>query len=382
MRKLLIILGVPVDDLTMSEALDRLESFIHQGRITGRTHQVTTVNADFVVNSLHDPELRLILQESDMATADGMPLVLGARLLGMPMADRVTGADLVPALAERAAEKGFSIFLLGAREGIAARAADILQERHCALKIAGVISPPNVAIQEIDRSILDHIRQAKPDILLVAFGNPKQEKWIRAYADYLQIPVCIGVGGTFDMIAGVTRRAPRWIQRAGLEWLYRLMQEPQRLWRRYVRDFGYFGYFFLRQWWALRHGDVLNQYLPTSEGIMIDKTIILSIEGRLDIHNYSAFVEQAEHALNKTPFLIVNLEHTKFLDSTALGALVALTNRARAAGGSLSLAAIPSDIARVLSLVRLDMFFDIYESVDAAITFPAPLTPASSSILS
>lgn len=382
MRKLLVILGVPVDDLTMSEALDRLESFIQQGRLTGRTHQIATVNADFVVNSLHDPELRLILQEADMATADGMPLVLGARLLGVPMADRVTGADLVPALAERAAEKGFSIFLLGAREGIAAHAAHILQERHSALKIAGVISPPNVDIQEIDRSILDHIRQAKPDILLVAFGNPKQEKWIRAYADYLQVPVCIGVGGTFDMIAGVTRRAPQWLQRVGLEWFYRLMQEPQRLWRRYIRDFGYFGYFFGRQWWALRHGDMLQQYLSTSEGIMIDKTIILSIEGRLDIYNYAAFVEQAEEALKQTPFLIINLEYTKFLDSTALGSLVALTNHARAAGGSLRLVAVPPDIVRVLSLVRLDMFFDIYENIDTAINISEPLTPASSSLLS
>src|SRR3982751_6788582 len=127
MRKLLIILGVPVDDLTMSQALTRLEEFISIGRSTGRSHQIATVNADFVVNSLHDPELRRILQESDMATADGMPLVLGARLLGVPLANRVTGADLVPALAQRAAERGYSIFLLGARPGVAVRAAQILK---------------------------------------------------------------------------------------------------------------------------------------------------------------------------------------------------------------------------------------------------------------
>jgi N-acetylglucosaminyldiphosphoundecaprenol N-acetyl-beta-D-mannosaminyltransferase len=203
MRKLLIILGVPIDDLDMSQALMRLEQFIALGRSTGKSHQVATINADFVVNSLNDSELRRILQESDMATADGMPLVLGARLLGVPLADRVTGADLVPALAERAAQKGYSIFLLGARPGVGIRAAEILQERYPGLTIAGVIAPPNVPIQAMDRSILDQIKAAKPDILLVAFGNPKQEKWIRMYADTLAVPVCIGVGGTFDMIAGI-----------------------------------------------------------------------------------------------------------------------------------------------------------------------------------
>ena len=153
MRKLLIILGVPVDDLNMSEALQRLEEFIGIGRATGKSHQIATVNADFVVNSLYDPELRRILQESDMATADGMPLVMGARMLGVPLTGRVTGADLVPALAERAAERGYSIFLLGARDGVAARAAQILKSSYADLKIVGVLSPPNTSLLEMDRSI-------------------------------------------------------------------------------------------------------------------------------------------------------------------------------------------------------------------------------------
>lgn len=116
MRKLLVILGVPIDNLTMAEALDRCDEFIAEGRATGRLHQIATVNADFVVNALHDPELRRILQEADMATADGMPLVWASRLLGGPLPGRVTGADMVPALAERAAQRGYSIFFLGARE--------------------------------------------------------------------------------------------------------------------------------------------------------------------------------------------------------------------------------------------------------------------------
>ncbi len=376
MRKLLIILGVPIDDLDMPQALERLESFILTGRATGRSHQIATINADFVVNSLHDPDLRRILQEADMATADGMPLVLGARLLGVPLADRVTGADLVPALAERAAEQGYSIFLLGARPGVGTRAAELLQQRYPGLRIAGVVAPPNLPIDQMDASILDQIRAARPDILLVAFGNPKQEKWIRMYARDLAVPVCIGVGGTFDMIAGVTRRAPAWMQRVGLEWLYRLAQEPRRLWRRYVHDLLYFGYFFVRQWWAMRQGTAPAPLLPTSEKIIVEQTVILNIEGRMDLNNCAAFVERAEAAMQSSPNLIVNLSRATFLDSSAMGALVALANRARAAGGSLRLAGVPAEIARTLTLVRLDQFFDIYHDVEAAMDLPFPLMPA------
>lgn len=142
MRKLLIILGVPIDDLTLPAALDQIDEFVEIGRATGTSHQIATINADFVTKALDDPELRLILQEADMATADGMPLVWGARLLGVPLEGRVTGADLVPALAERAAQKGYSMYMLGAAPGIAQRAADILCERYPGLKIAGVYSPP------------------------------------------------------------------------------------------------------------------------------------------------------------------------------------------------------------------------------------------------
>ncbi|MBK9940417.1 MAG: WecB/TagA/CpsF family glycosyltransferase [Kouleothrix sp.] len=380
MRKLLIILGVPIDDLDMSQALMRLEQFIALGRSTGKSHQVATINADFVVNSLNDSELRRILQESDMATADGMPLVLGARLLGVPLADRVTGADLVPALAERAAQKGYSIFLLGARPGVGIRAAEILQERYPGLTIAGVIAPPNVPIQAMDRSILDQIKAAKPDILLVAFGNPKQEKWIRMYADTLAVPVCIGVGGTFDMIAGITKRAPGWMQRAGLEWLYRLIQEPHRLWRRYVHDLLYFGYFFLRQWWAMRQGALPAPLLPISETVIVDKTVILNIEGRMDIDTYSLVIERADKALQMSPCVVVNLARATFLDSTAMGALVALANRARAAGGSLRLAAVPPVIARTLALVRLDQFFEIFTDVETALDGTVSLIPMPQSV--
>jgi len=385
MRKLLVVLGVPVDNMTMDEALARCDEFVAAGRATGRTRQIATVNADFVVNSLHDPELRRILQEADMATADGMPLVWASRLLGGPLPGRVTGADLVPALAERAAEKGYSIYFLGAAPGVAAQAAELLAKRHPGLKVAGVFSPPPASVLEMDRSVFERVVAAKPDILLVAFGNPKQEKWIRMYAPELHVPVCIGIGGTLDMIVGVTKRAPLWMQKLGMEWLYRMAQEPQRMVKRYLHDFGYFGYFFARQWWAMRRGNAISmaplaplapplapaapseaatepEVAPTSSPGLA----VLRLRGRLDASNYEPFVGQARDMLGRDPSLALDLSQVTFLDSTAMGALVALANEARAAGGVLYLVAVPKAVGELLALVRLDRFFEILPDAEAA----------------
>jgi N-acetylglucosaminyldiphosphoundecaprenol N-acetyl-beta-D-mannosaminyltransferase len=199
------------------------------------------------------------------------------------------------------------------------------------------------------------------------------------------------------MIVGVTKRAPVWMQKTGLEWLYRLAQEPKRLIKRYVQDFGYFGYFFARQWWGMRRGTALNMApaepiaakAPTApEAPMVlsvpaieqeseapttialaepsVKTSVLHIRGRLDVSNQSSIVSQATNFLERSPYLIVNLAETEFLDSSALGALVALANRARAAGGALWIVEVPAHIANLLNLVRLDRFFEIYKDVETA----------------
>jgi N-acetylglucosaminyldiphosphoundecaprenol N-acetyl-beta-D-mannosaminyltransferase len=367
MRKLLIILGVPIDDLTMEQALERIEEFIAHGRATGQSHQIATVNADFVTKSLDDPELRLILQECDLATADGMPLVWGARLLGVPLTGRVTGADLVPALAERAAQKGYSLYFLGGASGVAQRAKTILETQYPGLRVVGIFSPPVSSVLEMDASIVENIRAAKPDILLVAFGNPKQEKWISMHAREVAVPVMIGVGGTLDFIAGITKRAPLWMQRAGLEWVFRLLQEPRRLWKRYVIDLGGFGYFFVRQWLALRGKRAPGIALPSAETVMIQNMPILNLVGRLDAHNAAAFTDQATAALAANPRIIIHLARATFLDSRALGALVALAKRARNAGGDVFLAAVPPTILKTLALTRLDKLFEMFPDVANAL---------------
>jgi N-acetylglucosaminyldiphosphoundecaprenol N-acetyl-beta-D-mannosaminyltransferase len=367
MRKLLIILGTPIDDINMGEALDQIERFIAAGRTSGRGHQIATINADFVVKSLHDAELQRILQEADMATADGMPLVWSARLLGVPIEGRVTGADMVPALAERAAQKGHSIYFLGAAPGIAEKAAKILQQQYPGLQIAGIASPSVEAVQNGDPTIIAACKAANPDILLVAFGNPKQEKWIYRHAQELGIPVMIGVGGTFDFIAGVTKRAPQWMQQSGLEWIYRLIQQPGRLWKRYITDLFGFGYFFLWQWWIMRQQASVSPLLPTSELLTVRETGIIHVQGRVDRSNQSAFAEKAYAALVEQPYLILNLAQTDFLDSSAIGTLVALCKQARERGGNLWLTNVPGTIRQVFSLLRLEQFFTICPTVEVAL---------------
>jgi N-acetylglucosaminyldiphosphoundecaprenol N-acetyl-beta-D-mannosaminyltransferase len=373
MRKLLVVMGVPIDDLDMPAALARIEEFICEGRATGATHQIATVNADFVIKAQDDPELRVILQEADMATADGMPLVWGAKLLGVCLPGRVTGADLVPALAGVAAEKGYSLYLLGGSPGVPDRAAETLRSRYPGIRIVGAVSPPYASVLDIDAALIEDIRNAQPDILLVAFGNPKQEKWIAMHAPELQVPVMIGVGGTLDFLAGVTRRAPEWMQRSGLEWLYRLAQEPRRLWRRYMVDLVGFGYFFSRQWWVMRRSGRALMTAPmagalaTSEPALIDGVAVLSVGDRLTVVNCGSLQQQADEALAHTSHIVIDLARTAFVDSSGYGTLITVAKRARAAGRELRLAGVQPQVAQVLRVLRMEQFFTIYPDTAAAL---------------
>ena len=380
-RQLVVVLGVPIDNLSMAETLDRLENFVTSGRTTGKSHQVATVNADFVVKAMSDPELRYLLQESDMALADGMPLVWGGRLLGVSMAERVAGSDLIPRLAERAADCGYSIYLLGAEPGVSASAAEILQEQYPGLKIVGIQSPPYSSVLEMDPAIIEDIKAADPDILLVAFGNPKQEKWIGMHRRELSVPVMIGVGATLDFIAGHRKRAPKWMQIVGLEWFHRLVQEPRRLWRRYVVDLVAFSAFFIRQWWIMRRGFKPVTLLPVEDAVVVNNTAILTLRGRLTVENYRPFYEIGQRALHTTSTLVINMAQAEFLDSSAIGLLIELARQARSNGGELWLASVPAEIERTLSILRLDKFFVFSPTVEhvleqKGIFFEAEAAPA------
>lgn len=239
-------LGIPVDNLSLQDAVDRIVAMTKDHN--GKTHLVSTLNVDFLVNSLgyaftrpRHPELLNVLRSSDMVTADGFPIIWLSKIVGKPLKQRVTGSDLTPALATRAAKEGLSLFLLGGAEGVAAAAANSLQLANPKLKIAGTSAPfvntQGPALKDFaadDEALLKNINSSGTDILLVGLGNPKQELWFNRNRHKLQVPVAIGVGGTFEFITGTVKRAPRWMQKCNLEWLFRITQDPARLWRRYA----------------------------------------------------------------------------------------------------------------------------------------------------
>jgi N-acetylglucosaminyldiphosphoundecaprenol N-acetyl-beta-D-mannosaminyltransferase len=344
MRQIVGILGTPVDVLDTQAVLARLEQFIQEGRF----HQVATANTDFLINALEDPELRHILRHADLVMPDGMPLVWASRLMRAPLPERVTGADIVPALAELSARKGYRIFMLGARPDVAQRAKERMEADYPGLQIVGCVSPPVAPLLDMNhQEILENIHRARPDILLVAFGNPKQEKWIHLHREELSdVPVCIGVGGTFDFIAGNTARAPLWMQRSGLEWIHRLGQEPKRLWKRYVRDLGQFSRCLFKQWAAV--GYRARKETAEIHAAQIGDFTILSLVGDLNSSAIPPFRQAAEQAFNAGTHLILDLQQVTYLDGEALGTLLNLPKRAAQSHLEMRMAAVPPAISRIL----------------------------------
>jgi N-acetylglucosaminyldiphosphoundecaprenol N-acetyl-beta-D-mannosaminyltransferase len=217
-----ILLGVRVHHATMAQAVDAVAGLL---RAQG-AHQILTLNGAMLVRAAHDESVRAVLNRCALAVADGAGVQLTARLLGSPPLARVAGVDLTEQICGLAAAHGYRVFLLGAAPRVADAAAAALRLRYPALIIAGTAH----GYFSDEEFVIEQIRRASPHILLVALGFPRQELWIAAQRDRLAVPVMMGVGGTFDVLAGRVRRAPRWMQKLGLEWVYRLVQEPQR-WR-------------------------------------------------------------------------------------------------------------------------------------------------------
>ena len=241
-----VLFGVPVDNLTLEETVDRVELMIQEGG----THQHVVVNVDKIVKLQRDPELRQAVLSCDLINADGQPIVWASKFLQKPLKERVTGVDLFSSLIARCAERGHRPYLLGARPEIVERVVEVLKERHPALEIAGYRN--GYWKPEEEAEVVQGIKRTRPQILFVAMGSPKKEIFLNKWKAELQTPFVMGVGGTFDVVAGLVKRAPLWMQKCGLEWFFRLIQEPRRMWRRYlVEDMAFFG-LVLREWRAQR----------------------------------------------------------------------------------------------------------------------------------
>ena len=260
--------GMQIDPLRMHEAVGQLLAWI--GEKSRPCRYVVTPNVDHVVLFQEQAALRDAYADADLVLADGFPVVQASRWLRKPLPERVAGSDLVPALFDRGTARGLRVFLLGAASGVADRAACNCHARWPGLQVVGVDSPPlGFERQPAENErILRLIADSRPDVLVVGFGAPKQELWVHAHREAIAASVVLCAGATIDFLAGEKRRAPRWMQRGGLEWLYRIGTDPGRLARRYARDAWIFPRLLLREWLAgspvLQHGPATVRERETS----------------------------------------------------------------------------------------------------------------------
>lgn len=323
--KRIAILGVPVDNLSMDETIEALDRLIE----TDGFHQIATANIDFLMKAIGDDELMDILQRCDLVLADGMPLVWASRIMGTPLKERVAGADLLPRLAELSQRKGRRLFLLGATEDRSREASKWIMRHYPGAQIAGRYSPPLSSIDDMDHTaILKMIEEADADILLVAFGNPKQEKWLAMHRSRLHVPVCIGVGASLDFLSGSHSRAPEWMQKSGLEWVHRFYKEPRRLGSRYSRN----------MLGVLRHLSLQMLAVSTQPRstalsrisvFQENQALVVTIVGRFT----GTVVEEFEQALERVSSygspMILDLNLTTSIGADAMGFLVDLSSKMR-----------------------------------------------------
>ncbi|PYP85932.1 MAG: glycosyltransferase [Blastocatellia bacterium AA13] len=240
-REQVIVAGIPVDNVTEDEAAARIENMISEEG----SHYMAVVNASKVVAAQRDRALRNILVDADLLTADGMSVVWAARMLGHPLRGRVTGIDLFERLVGAAAKKRWPIYLLGGAAASIEGTVAQLKARHAGLIVAGHRDGYFEASESGE--IAEGIKNSGAYLLFVGMGSPRQEKWISENLSRTGARFALGVGGTFDHVSGLSRRAPGWMQQGGLEWLYRLAREPRRLWRRYLVGNALFGWLIIKQ---------------------------------------------------------------------------------------------------------------------------------------
>jgi N-acetylglucosaminyldiphosphoundecaprenol N-acetyl-beta-D-mannosaminyltransferase len=239
------ILNIVIDNLNSGAVLEIIDNLIKRRR----NGFLVTANTDHMMKLQKDADFKDAYNNASLVLADGMPLIWASKFLGTPLKEKISGSDLFPLLCETASRKGYSLFFLGGREGAAEKTADVFRNKFPNIRIVGVYSPPFGFENNLNENykITQMIKVAKPDILFVGLGAPKQEKWIFKHKNLYEVPVSIGIGASFEFVSGFVRRAPVWMQKCGLEWSWRILMEPKRLWRRYLIDDMQFFWLILKQ---------------------------------------------------------------------------------------------------------------------------------------
>lgn len=355
----LVIYGVPFHNVTFEEAVDWVVARVR----SGRPAKIATANLDFVTRAWNDPELQRILIDADLVLADGFPIVKLSPLFGPRLKARVTGSDLTPMLAARAAREGMSIYGLGGGTGVAEKAMALLKRRHPDLKIAGTFSPPFADLLEMDhREILKRLEQAEPDILFVALGAPKQEKFISMHINGWNVPVAMGVGASLDFITGEQRRAPRWMRQIHLEWLWRICCNPRRLFFRYLANLRFL-VSASRQMTMIHNmtdKSLPFQRLEEADIERLAENGVL-VEGFQGLENEAAARETIDRLRAELDGrnLLLDLHAVPWLNSLELGTLLEINKMCRSAGRRLILYAPRPKVRRLLETCRLTGYFPV-----------------------
>lgn len=360
-----VVLGVPFHNVDFRETVEWTRARIR----SRRPGYIATANVDFVMQAQRDPELQRILLEADLVVADGNPIVWLSGWTGPRLKARVTGSDLVPMFAAMLAEEGGSLFNLGGAPGVAEKAAAALQARHPGLRVAGCFSPPKADVLDMcHEEILRRLDETRPDLLLVAFGSPKQEKWVHLHARTLTVPVSIGVGGSLDFLAGAQKRAPAFVQRLGMEWLWRMLSDPRRLFRRYAGNIVFY-FSSLARLASARLGSDRPES-PLDQAPEAAELRRLAHVERWEGLPGEAAAAGAFSRLASLPGhrpLVLDLAGAGWLSSLELGVLLRLTTAWRARGQVLLLLGAGQRVRRLLRMFRLTDYLELADSPASAL---------------
>jgi N-acetylglucosaminyldiphosphoundecaprenol N-acetyl-beta-D-mannosaminyltransferase len=353
----LFLFGIPIHNVTTEETLDWIEARARSGRAA----QVLTSNLDFIMQAWRDPEMQRIHLDADLVIADGWPPVFFSGWFGPRLKGRVAGSDLVVRLGPFARDRGLSVYALGGRDGVAAQAMRILGERSPGLRVAGCSSPPVAQLLDMDHAGTSaEIARANPHLLLVAFGAPKQDKWIRMNLHRMGAPVAMGIGASLDFVAGVQTRAPRWVQSLALEWFWRLCSQPRRLFKRYSSNMVFLATILVRLAFVrlCPGGRSAGPAAPEASVLLGKNATLVRFSALTTESEVEAFCAPLEAAARERT-LVLDVSGFPWLSSLELGAIVRLAQASRSGGRRLLLSGVPDRSARLLRLLRADRWLEM-----------------------
>ncbi len=365
-----VLLGLPFHDLTLEETLDYCSHTMKQDQPC----YLVTANVDFTTQAYEDPDLRKIVFFADRVVCDGMPLVWLSRIFGYPLRERVAGSDMVPRLLEICGREKHPVYFFGSDLATLEEAKVIVEQRYPGLKVVGMESPPMGAVIEWDNDgLCERMRASGAKLLLACLGCPKQERWIFAHHREAGIPLSIGVGASLDFITGKQKRAPKWMQKTGMEWFWRMSSSPGRLVARYRKDFVFLVKAAFQQALAQRRRENLAEMphdsaLPTAPAGTIPVTRIF---WNGDLQKSQITGAPVPEAVSTPVFL--NASRVTFIDSSGLGRLALLARICRTAGQPLAIVAPSDAFLTSIRAARMDSLFTVVGTEEEALEIVSAL---------